>query len=276
MVFSGHLTRGPYALRMIVAAMLAGASQMAAFDEYDQPTRYIGLHVVVLLTAIVMMASFVVKRLRDLDRPGTHYWLAYVPLYNIYFGLQLLLQEGVVASGTALPAVASAPPPDGAPSPSVISRNAEGVDVYCGRCGVESPANAKYCWQCGAVLYGAIGNRARTPTSVTEDTSNDLGVAQVGAAPRNRQVDTGAEALTLPPGSTESLLPAMSAVSADASNGQGHDGSVPTVSPDAAPGPEVDEVDAAGYDRHWAIAILLFALMVATILVPFCHRAGDA
>jgi uncharacterized membrane protein YhaH (DUF805 family) len=37
-----------------------------------------------------------VKRLHDLDRPGWHWWLLMVPLYNIYLGFVLLFQKGTV------------------------------------------------------------------------------------------------------------------------------------------------------------------------------------
>lgn len=42
----------------------------------------------------VVCAFQVVKRLHDLDRPGTHYWLLLIPIYNIYFGLVLLFKKG--------------------------------------------------------------------------------------------------------------------------------------------------------------------------------------
>jgi len=42
----------------------------------------------------VVYAFQVVKRLHDLDRPGTHYWLSLIPIYNIYFGLLLLFKKG--------------------------------------------------------------------------------------------------------------------------------------------------------------------------------------
>jgi len=35
-----------------------------------------------------------VKRLHDLDRPGWHWWLLAVPLYNIYLGFVLLFKKG--------------------------------------------------------------------------------------------------------------------------------------------------------------------------------------
>lgn len=43
---------------------------------------------------IVLYAFAVVRRLHDLDRPGSHYWLFLVPLYNLYLLLILLFHEG--------------------------------------------------------------------------------------------------------------------------------------------------------------------------------------
>ena len=37
-----------------------------------------------------------VKRLHDLERPGWHWWLMMVPIYNIYLGLVLFFQQGTV------------------------------------------------------------------------------------------------------------------------------------------------------------------------------------
>jgi uncharacterized membrane protein YhaH (DUF805 family) len=44
---------------------------------------------------IVIWAFLVVKRLHDLGKPGWHYWLMYIPLYNIYLSLVLLFTKGV-------------------------------------------------------------------------------------------------------------------------------------------------------------------------------------
>lgn len=40
-------------------------------------------------------AFIAVRRLHDLGKPGWHYWLLLVPLYNIYLGLILLFTRGV-------------------------------------------------------------------------------------------------------------------------------------------------------------------------------------
>jgi uncharacterized membrane protein YhaH (DUF805 family) len=41
-----------------------------------------------------LSALQIVKRLHDLDRPGTHYWLLLIPLYDLYLVLILLFKKG--------------------------------------------------------------------------------------------------------------------------------------------------------------------------------------
>lgn len=53
-----------------------------------------GAGFIVGIGAAIIQAFFVVKRCHDLGRSGTHYWLMYIPLYNIYFGLVLLFTKG--------------------------------------------------------------------------------------------------------------------------------------------------------------------------------------
>lgn len=54
----------------------------------------------------VVQAFLVVKRLHDLGKPGWHYWLFYIPLYNIYLGLVLLFTRGDESTNEYGPAVA--------------------------------------------------------------------------------------------------------------------------------------------------------------------------
>ncbi len=48
----------------------------------------------VVLAGTWMGIAITVKRLHDLDRPGWHWWLLFIPLYNVYLGLVLLLKQG--------------------------------------------------------------------------------------------------------------------------------------------------------------------------------------
>jgi uncharacterized membrane protein YhaH (DUF805 family) len=54
------------------------------------------LSLFISLPTAVIVAFQVVKRLHDLDRPGSHYWLLLIPFYNIYLGLVILFQKGTV------------------------------------------------------------------------------------------------------------------------------------------------------------------------------------
>lgn len=274
-MFDGRLARLPYFLRSFVASAIGVASKLAAFDEYGETTRYAALHLIVAIAVLVLLASFTVKRLHDLGRPGRHYWLAYVPIYNIYFGLQLLFQEGAAAVA-ALPVVESTPRAEGQRSASVASCNGEGVDVYCGQCGVESPANAKFCWQCGAILYGAIRDRTRAQPVIAADISEDPATAQPSTTPivHGAQHDARGDAECC--GLAGRSAPAVPAEALDASNGRAHEMNVSSPTQDATSGSDVDEEELARTDRHWLIAIALFCLMVAMLAIPFCHRAGDA
>ncbi len=46
------------------------------------------------LAAAAVIAFPAVKRFHDLNRPGTHYWLLLIPIYNIYLALLLLFKRG--------------------------------------------------------------------------------------------------------------------------------------------------------------------------------------
>ncbi len=46
--------------------------------------------------AVVIVSFAAVKRFHDLGRPGLHYWLLWIPFYNVYVAVELLLRPGVV------------------------------------------------------------------------------------------------------------------------------------------------------------------------------------
>ena len=46
----------------------------------------------------IVIAFVVVKRLHDLNRPGWHFWLLIVPLYNLYLSFVMLLTKGTEGS----------------------------------------------------------------------------------------------------------------------------------------------------------------------------------
>lgn len=58
------------------------------------PEAASGVGFFVAIFAVVIQAFLVVKRCHDLGKSGANYWLMYIPLYNIYFGLVLLFTKG--------------------------------------------------------------------------------------------------------------------------------------------------------------------------------------
>ena len=48
----------------------------------------------VMVAGIWAAVCITIKRLHDLDRPGWHWWLLMIPLYNMYLGLVLLFSKG--------------------------------------------------------------------------------------------------------------------------------------------------------------------------------------
>jgi uncharacterized membrane protein YhaH (DUF805 family) len=74
-----------------LAFVLGFAIGMAGID----PAIATGVSYLISVIGIVVWSFLVVKRLHDLGKPGWHYWLMYIPLYNVYLGLVLLFTKGV-------------------------------------------------------------------------------------------------------------------------------------------------------------------------------------
>jgi amino acid transporter len=100
----GRLNRAKYFLRLLAIAVLTQIVVFAAGVFLRMIMGRSADQVAPLITAVislagtVLSASQVVKRLHDLDKPGSHYWLLLVPLYNIYLMLVLLFKKGTEAS----------------------------------------------------------------------------------------------------------------------------------------------------------------------------------
>ena len=74
-----------------LAFALGFAMGMAGID----PAIATGVSYLLTFVGIVVWSFLVVKRLHDLGKPGWHYWLMYIPLYNVYLSLVLLFIKGV-------------------------------------------------------------------------------------------------------------------------------------------------------------------------------------
>lgn len=78
-----------------IVVLVYGATFSAGFAKL-LPT---GQSATIIWYAVLLVGNFlsalqIVKRLHDLDRPGTHYWFLLIPLYDLYLVLVLLFTRG--------------------------------------------------------------------------------------------------------------------------------------------------------------------------------------
>jgi len=96
--FDGRVNRGWYFLHVvlddlvILTIMILFLTVSAILETPILLLPAIG----VILGGIWAAVAVTVKRLHDLGRPGWHWWLLMVPLYNIYLGLVLIFQRGTI------------------------------------------------------------------------------------------------------------------------------------------------------------------------------------
>ncbi len=94
----GRITRQQYILTtlmvsfvgFVIAFGIGFAGGMAGTGE-DASN---GVASIVSLAIAFVQAFLVVRRLHDIGKPGWHFWLLLVPLYNIYLGLVIMFTPG--------------------------------------------------------------------------------------------------------------------------------------------------------------------------------------
>ena len=87
----GRLNRGRYFLYMLACGAVSFLSGLLSGTEFEILAILVIL--VYVICGIVMVCQ-IVRRLHDLDRPASNYWLLLIPIYNIYLFLILLFQQG--------------------------------------------------------------------------------------------------------------------------------------------------------------------------------------
>jgi len=106
----GRITRHQYVVTslviMVVGYMIAFAAGFVAGMAGAGEDATGGLGAIIGLGITVCQAFLVVRRLHDIGKPGWHYWLFFVPLYNIYLGLVLLFTPGEQGSNAYGPSPA--------------------------------------------------------------------------------------------------------------------------------------------------------------------------
>lgn len=91
----GRLNRARYfwtTTALTVALLIIAFSVIGASGAGEEATG--GIIIILYIGYLVLAAFQVVKRFHDLDRPGSHYWLLLIPLYNLYLGVVLLFKRG--------------------------------------------------------------------------------------------------------------------------------------------------------------------------------------
>jgi uncharacterized membrane protein YhaH (DUF805 family) len=99
----GRIGRGTYAMRLLLitagtfaASLAAGAALGIAGAITNREVHHLVNTVAMLigLSGMVLTALQAGKRLHDLGRSAGHYFLLWVPIYNIYLTLELLFRKG--------------------------------------------------------------------------------------------------------------------------------------------------------------------------------------
>jgi uncharacterized membrane protein YhaH (DUF805 family) len=50
--------------------------------------------IAIVTAALVLTGIFAVRRLHDIDRPGSDYWRLWIPVYNVFFLTMLVMRPG--------------------------------------------------------------------------------------------------------------------------------------------------------------------------------------
>lgn len=92
-LFKGRIGRNEFALSYFIFMVISILGLI-----YSSPDDW-GLRLIVNLIVGLATASLIVQRLHDLGRPGFHYWLLLIPIYNIIFILfDLCGKKGQIGS----------------------------------------------------------------------------------------------------------------------------------------------------------------------------------
>jgi len=91
--FKGSINRGKlwgYSLLLTIPNIIF---LLAAISSSSESAMVI--YLVYTLIFSVASISLTVRRLRDIGRPGLHYFLLYIPFYNFYLSILLGFKKGI-------------------------------------------------------------------------------------------------------------------------------------------------------------------------------------
>ncbi len=149
--FKGRAARGEFILHYLAESFLYVVFiVLAAFlkSRPGTPAWFSGaLGLMVIVGFVVIIAdsvSVTIRRLHDLDRPGSHWWLLFVPLYNIYLEFVLWFKRGTDGPNRF-------DIQDGSDEREPVPKRMSG-EYVCGRCGGAVSRGEPFCRHCGETL----------------------------------------------------------------------------------------------------------------------------
>ncbi len=147
--FRGRVTRRVYFLHSLVDMLSMVLLAVAVYNIAASSNQVIAslaspLSVVVVLLVLADEISITVRRLHDLDRPGYHYFLLFVPLYNIVLGFSLLTKLGKDQPNRYDEGYQT-------PTPTPGARTTK-PRYICTGCGSDINLGEPFCAQCGQAL----------------------------------------------------------------------------------------------------------------------------
>lgn len=95
----GRLNRAKYfcnslAITVAVYVLIFSIIFVVKASNFDDGTVGIFAIMIVMGAGTIISATQIVKRFHDLDRAGSHYWLLFIPIFQLYPALQLLFKNG--------------------------------------------------------------------------------------------------------------------------------------------------------------------------------------
>ena len=80
-----------YVLIFIMSDALSTAHVRFIIDEISG-----FIFLISLILIFIIQACLIIKRLHDLERNGSHFWLLLIPFYNVYLSIVLFFKRGTV------------------------------------------------------------------------------------------------------------------------------------------------------------------------------------
>ena len=149
--FRGRAGRKEYFLHWLggIVAYL-GSVFMVVWTEMDpmiSPVVKNAMAYFFLLVLVLVLIDDIgvsLRRLEDLGRPRWHFWLLFVPIYNIYLGLQFFFKRGVYNQTERQSASLG--------TTTGVREEELTAEYACGRCGGSITYGDAHCPRCGDTI----------------------------------------------------------------------------------------------------------------------------